>query len=366
MKLSCTQENLNQAISMISKIVSARTTLPVLSNILLKTDKGRLKLSATDLEIGISCWIGGKIEKEGAITVPARLITDFVSTNTDKKIDLVLDDSTLSLKSEHFFAHIKGIPASEFPLIPQIQKEPFIQLSVLPFKEAILQTVFATALDETRPVLAGVLLRFVDDKLKVVATDSYRLAEKQIELPSKVEKNTDLIVPAKTILELSHVLTESSENVTVRLAENQVQFDLPEVQIVSRLIEGSFPDYEQIIPQSSPVSATLSTFEFQNAIKMASFFARESANNVKLKVKKDSVEIVAVSPQTGDSVSTLPAKTQGEAEIAFNAKFLSDVLPVLGSEQFELRLSGKLNPGVIRPQTGKNYLYIIMPLKMEE
>jgi len=367
MKLSCLQENLNKAISIVSKVVATRSTLPVLSNILIKTEKGRLKLSATNLEIGISCWIGSKIEKEGSITIPARLFSDFVATNTDKTIAFELENTSLSLKSEHFFAHIKGIEASEFPLIPQIHQEPFIELPVLPLKEAITQTVFAVAIDETRPVLTGVLLRFVDDKLKIAATDSYRLAERQIELPRKVEKNVDLIVPAKTILELARIMSDSEQAVTIRVAENQVQFDISQAQVVSRLIEGSFPQYEQIIPSQTPISATVPTADFQNAIKMASLFARESADNIKLKIKKDNnLEIVAISPQAGDSVSNLSAQTTGEIEIAFNAKYLSDVLPVLGAEKLELLFSGPLSPGLVRPKNSKDYLYIIMPLKTEE
>lgn len=367
MKLSCTQENLNRGINNVIRSVGTRTTLPVLSNILLKTDKGRLKISATDLELGVSSWIGAKIEKEGALTIPSRLLSEFVSSNNDKKIDLEVEDTTLNLKSEHFQAHIKGIEASEFPLIPEISKEPIFKIPTLIFKEAVLQTVFAAAYDETRPVLSGVLLRLVGDKLKLVATDSYRLSEKTLNLPRKISKDLDLIVPAKTLSELYRITQDDQEQVSVSVSENQIQFTLPSTQIVSRLIEGSFPDYQPIIPKTSSVKVAVKTADFQNAIKMASFFARESANNIRLKILPQKIQVIAISPQLGDNTSEVEAKVEGgELEIAFNAKFVLDVLPVLGSSEINLEFSGKLSPGVLRTKTGSDFLYIIMPLRLEE
>ena len=367
MKISCTQENLNRGLGIVSHMVGTRTTLPVLNNILLKTEKGRLKLAATDLEIGISTWIGGKVLKEGATTAPARLFSEFVTTNTDKTINLELKDATLNLSSEHFRANIKGIEASEFPLIPEVKGGATIEVSAINFRDAILKTVFACALDETRPVLAGVYLIASSGKLKLVATDSYRLAEKTINTLSKDAK-ANLIVPARTLAEIGRLIDESIEKVSIHVGENQVEFKLGPTEVVSRLIEGSFPDYLQIIPTNIKTKIELVTAQFGSAIKMASFFARESANNIKLALKKPkTIQVLAVSPQIGDNTSNLEADFSGEElEIAFNAKFILDVLGVIGSEKIDLELAGPLSPGIIRPAKDKNYLYIIMPLRMEE
>lgn len=368
MKISCTQENLARGLGIVSHTVGVRTTLPVLSNILLKTEKGRLKLAATDLEIGISTWIGAKVDKEGAVTCPARLLGEFTTTNTDKTINLELKDATLNLSSEHFKANIKGIEASEFPLIPEVKEGQAITLAAADLKTGISQTVFASAMDETRPVLAGIYIIVGKNKLKLVATDSYRLAEKSINLSNANIKEASFIIPARTMAEINRLLDESIEKVEIKVGENQVQFKLGPTEVISRLIEGSFPDYEQIIPKNTKTKVELDTIQFSNAIRMASFFARDVANNVKLVIKKPkNLQVLAVSPQVGDNVSNLEASVSGEEqEIAFNAKFILDCLQAVGSEKVELEIAGALSPGIIRPAKNKNYLYIIMPLRMEE
>lgn len=368
MKISCTQENLSRGLGIVGHMVSARTTLPVLNNILIKTEKGRLTLSATDLEIGISTWIGSKVDKDGAITVPARLFSEYVSANTDKTINLELKDTTLHLDSEHFKANIKGIEASEFPLIPQVKEISQMEISAADLKSGINKTVFASAVDETRPVLAGVYFKDAAGKLKMVATDSYRLAEIGINLSVKVNKEINFIVPQRTMMEIGRLIDESLEKVEIKVGENQVQFKLGPTIVVSRLVEGSFPDYEQIIPASIKTKVELKTADFANALKMASFFARESANNVKLVFKKPkTLNIVAVSPQMGDNISELTGVLTGDdLEIAFNAKFILDCLGAIESEEITLELAGSLSPGIIRPKKEKEYLYIIMPLRTEE
>lgn len=368
MKTSCTQENLNKGLGIVGHMISSKTTLPVLNNILLKVEKGRLNLFSTDLEIGISTWIGAKVDAEGAITVPSRLLSEYITTNTDKTINLELKGTTLQLSSEHFKANIKGIEASEFPLIPEVKNSPTVEIYANDFKDGILKTVFACAVDETRPVLAGVYLKIIKNKLKLVATDSYRLAEKTINLISTVEKEIGLIVPGRTLGEIARLLDESIEKVEMMVGENQVQFKIGPTMLISRLIEGSFPDYEQIIPTNIKTKIRTQSRGFQNAIKMASFFARDSANNIKLRFKKPKTfNVIAVSPQMGDNTSELEADITGEElEIAFNAKFILDSLSVLNSEEISLEMAGALSPGIIRPQNDKNYLYIIMPLRTDE
>lgn len=368
MKISCTQENLAKGLNTVSHMVSVRTTLPVLNNILLKVEKGRLNLAATDLEIGISTWIGAKVDQEGAITVPARLLVDFVTTNSDKTINLELKETSLNLSSEHFKANIKGIEATEFPLIPEVKTGGKIDLKTADLKEGISKTVFACALDETRPVLAGVYVKASKNQVKLVATDSYRLAEKTIDLVGNLDKETNFIVPAKTMSEVARLLDESIEKVEIMVGENQVQFKLGPTMLISRLVEGSFPDYQQIIPLNLKTKVNLKNREFQSAIKMASFFARDSANNIKLKLKKPKTfNVIAVSPQMGDNTSQIETEFTGEElEIAFNAKFILDCLSVINSEEITLELAGNLSPGILRPKSDKNYLYIIMPLRIDE
>jgi len=368
MKVSCTQENLTKGLNIVGRLVGTRATLPVLNNILIKTKNGRLTLSATDLEIGISTWIGAKVDKDGAVTCPARLLSDYTATNTDKTISIELKDTTLHLDSEHFKANIKGIEASEFPLIPEVKEGEALEVSAQDLKEGILKTVFASALDETRPVLAGVCLKIAAGKIKMVATDSYRLAEKTINLITKESKEQSIIVPQRTMAEIGRLLDESVDKVTIKIGENQIHFKMGPTEVISRLVEGSFPDYEQIIPKNIKTKIEINTTQFLNAIKMASFFAREAANNVKLSFKKPkNLEVIAVSPQLGDNTSELEANISGdELEIAFNAKFILDALQIIDSEKLSLELAGSLSPGIIRPSKDPNYLYIIMPLRMDE
>jgi DNA polymerase-3 subunit beta len=367
MKLSCTKEKLNKGINIVSRIVSPRGTLPVLNNILIKTDKGRLKISATDLEIGINTWVGAKVDSEGGITIPSRLIADFVSTNNDETINLELKDTTLALKSDKYEAHIKGIEASEFPLIPEVKKDSAVSVKSKNFKELINQVVFSAALDETRPILTGILLSIKDNVLKLVATDSYRLSEKKYILDKKISEELNVIIPQRTMHELARILTDSEENVDIKVGENQIHFSFGDTQLVSRLIEGSYIDYTQIIPKKYETRTEIMVSEFANAIKMASLFARESANNIKLKISKDKVDIIAVSPQVGDNVSKVDAKTEGkDLEIAFNAKFILDVLSVIKEEKINLEVIDKMSAGVIKPVKDKNYIYLIMPLRVEE
>jgi len=367
MKLSCTQENLNKGLSVVGRTTRTQVTLPVLSNILLKTEEGRLKLSATDLEIGSICYVGAKIETEGAITIPARLLIDYVMMNNDKKINLTTSDTVLNLESERYKAKIKGIEASEFPLIPSVKEKPILSISPIQIKEAISQVLIAPSLDETKPVLSGVCLKILGKEVKLVATDSFRLAEKTLPLEKEVEKK-EVIIPSRTLSEVSRIISiVNPSSVSIAISTNQILFILDDVQIISRLIEGSFPDYEPIIPKSTETEVVLESFDFQNTLKLANLFAKEVGSNVKLKIEKEKVIIEAISPLIGENVSTIPATIQGpETEITFNAKFLLDVLGVLASSKINLGISGKLNPGIIKPYGKKDYLYLIMPLRTEE
>lgn len=368
LKCSCTQENLAQALNIVGRVVSPKSALPVLSNILIQSEESGLKLAATDLEIGVTVFIGAKVEKKGAITIPARLVTDFINGNSDEKIGLEVKEGSLNIKSDHYVANLKGIDAEEFPLIPEVKEAVEVEMEASMLKEAIPQIVFAAATDESRPVLAGVYMNFNGDKLKLAATDSYRLAEKVLTLPKKVAKEISIIVPARTLQELSRILALGDGKVQIKITENQVLFSFKdEINLVSRLIEGQFPNYEQIIPTSSETDGNFVVSEMIQGVKIASLFARESANNIKFSFdpKAGNLVVQATTLQVGDNVSTIAGTITGnENEIAFNAKYVLDVLNNIHAEKIDISVSGKLNPGVFKPTGSKDYIYIIMPLRV--
>lgn len=371
MKITCTQENLSKGLSIVSRIATSRATLPILANILIKTDNGRLRLASTDLEIGITTWISAKVDQEGGITVPSRTINDFISTNNDKTMNCNIKDTNLHIKSDHYEANIKGMEVSEYPLIPEIKDLEVCQIPADKFKEAITRTAFAASTDETRPVLNGINFRFSKDSVKLVATDSYRLAETTIKNIKLINPHADIVIPTRTIVELGRILQSSDDIVKIFLNESQVSFIFGSTEVISRLVEGTFPAYEQIIPSSSQTKALLKTSELSSALKMSSLFAKESANNVKIRVTGEQVQIIAVSPQLGDNTSSLNAKIEGgDLEIAFNARYILDALSIINTEDVKLELNEinptkERKPSVLRPQIGDEYLYIIMPLDIQ-
>lgn len=370
MKFSVTQENLVKGLQIVNRIATTRSTLPVLGNILLVTDKGRLKLVTTDLELAIDTHIGAKVEIEGAITVPARTFTDFVTNNTDTTIEFSLSDTVLSAKSQHFSAEIKGIDATEFPTIPMIEDKPVIHVPAPVLKEAIVQTVFATTHDETRPVLSGVAMFVSGKELKLVATDSYRLAEKKITIEDGNMPETVVIVPARALMELSRLITDASARVSLSFDQHQIMAVCDESHLISRLIEGVFPAYENIIPSHLATTVTLNRNEFINSLKMASLFSRDSAYNVTFTVGEKEIALKALSTQIGASTSTATAAVTGEpVSMSFNAKFILDSLQVLSGDAVQFLLQqpkdNQWSPGIIRSTEDHNYQYVIMPLRTE-
>lgn len=368
MKISCTQERLNRGLNIVSRVVGNRVTLPVLSNIFLETKDGQLKLSATDLEIGVITSVSAKVDSEGALTVPARLISEFIATNTDENLEIEAQKNSLHIKSQRYEANINGIDATEFPTIPEVDQKSMINLKSADFLAAIKEVIIACANDDTRPVLAGVYFKFEKGILYLVTTDSYRLAEKKIEIEDKtIEK--EFIVPARTIHELIRIasLLEKIENIGISASENQVAFNLGETQIVSRLIEGAFPNYKQIIPTGFKSNAKVDLKEFSSAVKMAALFARQSANNIKIKFIPNELLITSVADQIGDNISKVNCETTGdEVEIAFNAKYVTDILTVLNDKNLIFEVNDKASPGVIKSEKDKDFVYIIMPLRVEE
>ncbi|MFP3897112.1 MAG: DNA polymerase III subunit beta [Anaerolineales bacterium] len=377
MKLSCLQENLADGLSVVSRAVAARSTLPVLSNILLSTDESRLKLSATDLELGINCWAGAQVEQEGAITVPARLLSDFVNSLPPgpMELELVSRTQTLNLKSGRFEANIKGIDAQEFPRVEIPEEDDAVSIAPDLLRRMVEQVAFAAATDESRPVLTGVLMDISGQDLTFAAADGYRLSVSSSVLENEVEEEMSLIVPARALLELRRVSAEQEDPIemVVSADRNQVFFRLKNVHLVSQLVEGSFPDYQQIIPSDHNTRVVLGTADFLKAVRMAFIFARDAANIVRFQVvPNDSAEtgrliISATSAEHGDNVSELDVNVEGEPiEIAFNARYCIDALSIMDTAQVSLETSDASSPGVLKPVGGEDFIHIIMPMHLSQ
>ena len=379
MRISVLQENLAKGLSIVGRAVATRSTLPVLGNILLETDQSQLKLSAMNMEIGINCWVGAMIEEEGAITVPARLLSDFVNSLPKERIDMELQvrTQTLHLRCSRYEANIKGIDASEFPIIPTHRREttiPAVELPPAKLRRMIDQVAFAAATDESRPTLTGVYTRFDGDRLKLVATDGFRLAVRATVLAEPAMASVGVIVPARALTELSRIIgsvdlgEEDGVQVTVTEARNQVMFHLPGVDLVSQLIEANFPDYNKIVPTSYNTRAVVDTAEFLKAVRLTYLFARDSANIVRFNVvpgDPGKLVLTANSAEMGDNEAVVDALVEGEPlQAAFNAKFMIDVLQVVDTPQVLFELISAARPGVFRPVGAgeEEYIHVIMPM----
>ena len=371
MKLSCLQENLSKGLGIVSRAVATRSTLPITQNVLIATDQSRIKLAATNLEIAISCWLGAKIEEEGAITVPARLLTEFVNSLPNDKIDVALSQRTLQLKCARFEARINGLDAQDFPPIPRVADGLDTKIEVKALRDGITQVTFAAATEESRPVLTGVQLEFDGEKLALAAADGFRLAVHNTTLLSAVKNKTAIIVPARALNELGRFLADQEEpiEITVNQQKSQILFKLKNIEMVSQLIQGAFPNYSQLIPQSYVTRAVVDVAEFLRAIRMASIFARDGSGIVRLVVSPGveltpgKLNISARAEEVGDNVGEMDALIDGEAaKIAFNAKYLADVLSVLDEKQVALETTTSSSPGVLRPVGSDNYLHVVMPM----
>lgn len=368
LRIKLTQENLAKALAVVGRIVSTRATLPVLSNILLSADANRLKLAATNLEVGINYWMGCKVEESGSLTVPARLFGEYIASLPSGNIELVTDNLALKVNSPHYKSTINGISAEEFPLIPEIKAKSTLALPVDKFRDALMSVAVAASLDEARPVLAGVYIHIDESNLVLVATDSYRLAEKKLKLSKAPEEKLSAIVPVRTIQELIRILGEGEGEIKLHVKDNQIMFELENIQLVSRLIEGHFPNYRQIIPAKTETSLVIDTAEFSRITKVASLFARENAGSARLEIdaEKGRLDILSTASQLGENTSSADCDVEGESgEISLNSRYLTDALGVIKSEEVNFALSGKLNPCLITPgdQKKPDYLHIIMPLR---
>jgi DNA polymerase-3 subunit beta len=376
MKVTVLQENLARGLGVVSKAVSPRSTLPVLANVLIASDEGRLRLSATNLEMGITCWIQARIEEEGSTTVPARTFSDLVSTLPSDQVLLKLDapTQTLNVRGGSSTNDIKCIDAQEFPPMPVPDFEGAVQINVGDFREMIHQVAFAASSDEARPVLMGVLVQVDKDKLTMAAADGFRLSVRKAVLSTPSTAPVSAIVPAQALKELARVATDGEAPIYMVLPKGrgQVVFRVGDVEVASQLIDGTFPDFQQIIPRSYKSRTLVSTSSLLKACKQAEIFAREGSNVARLNIKTaqsemqpSEVEISATSEETGKNETIVEATVDGSGLlIAFNVKFLREALEVIRTPNVALETSAPNAPGVVRPVGDDQFLHVIMPMHL--
>jgi DNA polymerase-3 subunit beta len=374
-KITCKQSDLSRGLSVVSHAVATRSTLPVLANILMATDDNRLRLSATNLEIGITCWVPAQISEEGSATIPARLLADFVSGLPQGAVEMNLPAGgyTLSVKSNRNAANIKGMDAGEFPTIPSADSdEPPVLLDAATLKEMIGQVAFAAATDEARPIFTGVLAQVAEDKITFAAADSYRLAVRSTTLAANGHPLGDILIPARTLTELARILpAEGTVQMIITPNRSQVLFHSEGMDLISRLIDGAFPAYQRIMPQSYETRAVLDTGEFRAAAKSVALFAKDSNNIVSVTIepgKAGSAEpgtamLQATAEELGDNTSVVNAAVDGKGlRIMFNVRYLTDVLAVIDTPEVALELESPQKPGVVKPVGATDYTYVIMPM----
>jgi len=362
MKLKVTQDNLNKALNSVARIANSRSTLPILANVLIRTNNNRLSISATNLDIAITHNIGAKVSEEGSITVPARLMQDFIASLPEGIIELELTDTKLNVKTEKYQSVVNGIMADDFPVMPAITGGTTLKTNLQAFKKGLQQVVFAASGDETRPVLTGALLHTVNSKLYMAATDSYRLAEKSL---GDSKKELSLLIPAAAMQDLLRAVGEEEGEISITHDNHQALFVAGDVELVTRLVDGKYPDYRKLIPEKFESSATLKRADLTNVTKVSSLFARESAGSVTIELDKDKQElsIKSVASQLGQNTATASAKVTTSGSITLNSRYLLEGLGVMSGEDVIFSFNGKLEPILLQATTGSDYKHIIMPLK---
>jgi DNA polymerase III subunit beta len=362
MKLQVTQENLAKALNNVSRIASTRGTLPILSNVLLKTVGNRLSVAATNLDIAITHYIGSKVGEEGSITVPARLMQDFVNSLPGGVIDLKLDEYKLHVSAEKYQSVINGVSAEDYPVMPALNDGLSWSISSKILKTGLSQVVIAASHDEARPILTGVYFHAHDKHLYMVATDSYRLAEKKL---METSEEISLLIPATALQDLLRILGDFEGDVEVKHDDQQVLFKVGDIELVTRLIEGNYPDYRKLIPSKFASSAKLKRTELTNITKVSSLFARESAGSVTINLEESqsAVSIRSVASQLGENTSSANAEITGGGDITLNSRYILDAVHALSGEDVTISFNGKLEPCVLADPKAKDYTHVIMPLK---
>lgn len=367
MELTVTQENLNRAISAVSRVASTKTQLPILSNILLRTDGNRLLIAATNLEIATTQYIGAKIIKPGAITIPAKLMSEFISNLPKDSVELKVVNDNLHIKCGSYSSIINGYIADEFPELPTINENSSIQykINIDDFKQAISQTIITTSNDSTRPVLTGVYWNSFQGQLYLAATDGYRLSERRL---VETKSEVSAIIPAQTLQEVIRNISDDSDlsEIDILFDDTQVRFRIDNTEIISRLIDGSFPNYRQLVPNSSDNIVIINKAEFIKVTKIAGLFARESGGSITLTANKEKniLSIHSIASQLGENTSEAKAEVDNDGQITLNSRYLSEAITAIDGDEVEFKFSGKIAPCVLKStKADTNYYHIVMPLK---
>ncbi len=374
MKIICLQENLKKELNIVQNIIGKNLTLPILNNILINTEKKQLKLSTTDLEIAIINYMPCKIEKEGSITIPGKVFVNLINNLPNKKLEISAKNNIITIKCENYKSIIKGLNVNDFPIIPKIKKEPIIEIDSIIFKNSLEQIINFASLSDIRPEITGVLLDYSSDKeIKLTATDSFRLGEKKINLnEGKVKKQEkekgSVIIPYKTTQELIRIISnlDQEEVIKISIENNQILFNFSKIQIISKLIDGNYPNYQSLISQQFNTKVIINHEEFLKAIKLSSFFSSK-INDVRLKINntKSAVGIFSQDIEIGENHSEITAEIKGNAiEIIFNYKYLLGGLNSIKAKKVILGLNNETSPGILKPEGDESFNYIIMPIKL--
>ena len=370
MKIICTRDNLRKGITYCERSIGKNPTLPILGNIMLETEKGLLKLSATNLEVGVISYVRAKVEQEGKITVPANLLAGLIHNVKDEQITLQEEGQMLKISSANFESKLRTTPAEDFPLIPRVTEGEQWKVVGRELSSAIRMVAPALATLETKLELTGVCITQGKEDIAIAATDGYRLAEKKIKLGKKPEKESVFIIPGRSAQEAERIFSEEEKEITVTTSENQIAFQNEDVYFVSRLIEGQYPDYKQIIPDKFKAKVKTSKEELVGSLRLAGIFSTVQTKDVKINVEEDKVTLHALSGELGEHHATLPAETEGEKlDVTFNYQFLQDGLASIPEEDISLSLNGSEGPSSLRGIDNKtkkevsNYLYIVMPIR---
>ena len=381
MQLSCLQENLSRGLAVVGRAVSARPTLPITANVLMSADKGRLKLVATNLEVAITTWIGADIQEEGEVTIPARILTEFVNSLPPERVDIKSSEDPLgiSLTCGRFSANVNGITASDFPPVPTVESGVAGIVDPVEISRAINHVAFAAATDDSRPVLAGIKVEISGEDYTLAAADGFRLAVYKGRMEGAAPDDVEFIIPARTLQEVERLLSGQVHPIefTVTPSKNQAMFRLDNVEVVSQLIQGTFPNYGQLVPTSHTTRAVMGLEQFSRATRTASIFARDGSGIVRLHVNAaeegddggiGKLVISSKAEEVGDNEGEVDVRLEGEeAKIAFNSKYLTDVLDVLDSDRVALETTTPSSPGVLRPTDNDSvnddsYVHVVMPM----
>lgn len=364
MKIICTQENLKNGLQTVSRVVGSSSTLPILNNVLLQTENGQLKISGTNLEMGISTFTRCKIEQEGGVCVAAKTILELVNNLPNENIEIEVGETETSISTDRYHTKIKHLPVDDFPLIPKVGDGLQISVPADQLKTSLDQVVFASSTSETQPEISGIMAGFNGNTLILVATDRYRLAEKSLTFTGSGEKK--IIIPQKSVLELSRLLANLSESVNLQVSDTQLAVAIGDTYVVTRLIDGQYPDYKQIIPSEVGTVIGVDRVQLTQALKTSGIFSRGVGSvTMNYDAEKQVVQIASVSHDVGESVVDIPAEIDGDSgSVIMNYRYVLDVLNTVAAEVLMVQVINDTNPVVFRPKSVTDYLYLVMPIRL--